>query len=82
MRVPAFFLVLSKHNSQGKFESMAISTDIMIRTVRTELVEVQSRTYPDEVLAHHEVCRHMLRQAQHERFPGYLSLISKAQPFL
>ncbi len=43
------------------------------RTVRPELVEGQSRTVPNEATMHHDVYCYMLRQAQHERFLGYLS---------
>ena len=51
---------------------------VSARTVRPELVEGQSRTLPNEALRRHEICGYMLRQAQHERFPGGTSPVEPA----
>ena len=48
------------------------------RSVRPELVEGQSRTFANEAITPHEGCGYMLRQAQHERFPGWLLLVKFA----
>ena len=56
---------------QAKVNS-TINYEFFEEPVRPELVEGQSRTSSDEVETHHEDCGYMLRQAQHERFPGGL----------
>ena len=48
------------------------------RTVRPELVEGQSPTFANEAIMPNEGDGYMLRQAQHERFPGWLSLVKLA----
>ena len=48
------------------------------RSVRPELVEGQSRIFANEAITPNEGYGYMLRQAQHERFPRWLSLVKLA----
>ncbi len=54
-------------------------SEFLARSVRPELVEGQSRTNTDEARTHLAAFRRMLRQAQHERFPEWLSFCNPSE---
>ena len=65
--------VCSNRSVRPDLQSLLSMHESVSGSVRPEPVEGQSRTFPNEAIVHHELCCHMLRQAQHERFPGWMS---------